>query len=54
VLITAGFILSGFHYYNKRNPDAADNEITTICDLDFYLLFDCLSSEIPEIMVSAK
>ena len=53
VLIAAGFTLSGFHYHDERNPDAAENEVSIVHELDFCLLCEGISSEQPENTVSA-
>jgi len=53
LLIAAGFTLSGFHYHDERNPDAADNEVSIVHELDFCLLCEGISSEQPENSVSA-
>jgi len=54
VLITAGFTLSGFHYHDERKPDAADDEVSIVHELDFCLLCEGISSENPEASVSAE
>lgn len=53
VLITVGFALSGFHYHDERNPDADENEVSIVHELDFCLLCEGISSEQPENPVSA-
>jgi|GEM_PF-4312151 len=54
VLITVGFVLSGFHYHDKRNSDAADNEVSIVHELDHCLLCEGISSEQPTKTASAE
>lgn len=54
VLITAGFALSGFHYHDERNPDAAENEESIVHELDYCLLCEGISSEQPTNTASAE
>lgn len=54
VLITAGFVMSGFHYHDERNPDAAENEVSIVHELDYCLLCEGIFSEQPENSVSAE
>jgi hypothetical protein len=54
LLITAGFTLSGFHFHDERNPDAAENEVSIVHELDYCLLCEGISSEQPSNPVSAE
>lgn len=54
LLIAAGFSLSGFHYHDERNPEAGNDEVSIVHELDFCLLCEGISYEQPESSASAE
>lgn len=54
VLITAGFVLSGFHHHDERNPDRTENEVSIVHEMDYCLLCEGVTSNAPANPVSAE